>query len=788
MSEETSTRLTPTQLRWHCPTQALSFKTTADIESKPQVLGQEAAVEALQFGLFCHAKGQNVFVRGVPGSGRMTMVKTHLSSELPATRARLDRCYVNNFSQPDRPRLISLPAGTAQGFRRRLNTFIELLKELPLILSSEPYSSDLALLQEKVSKAVAQATSPLEKALASDGFAMVRLQQGQHQQPAILPLVDGEPVSPAKLQERVAGGQMSEQDYSTCMVQLAKYQKQLSELGVELAKINQRGASEVSAQREAQAREVLQRAASHFLDIYPQACVAAFIEDLIDDVVSKSLTNDVEALDYYARYGVNVSAPVDSAEQAPIIYESNPSALNLLGSVEPVLGKQGMAADYRGVRAGALLRADGGYLVIEVNDLMREPGAYVALMRTLRTGLLEMVPPDAGGQRPYLVLKPEAVDVQVKVVLIGDAAAFYQLNHLDSEFAEYFKVVVDVEDAMERSEAAIMQYARVLSHIAQDENLCHFDAAAVAALAEHGARIAANGGQLTARFGRIADIAREAAFLTQQAGLVCVGGEQVQKAISRTKERANMVVRRFLKMVSQGRIHIDTSGEVVGQINGLAVMSAGALTYGFPARITASIGVGQAGLINIEGRADMSGSIHTKGFQILGGLLRTLLKTEHSLAFSASIAFEQSYGGIDGDSASGAEAICLLSALTEIPIKQSMAITGAIDQKGHLQAIGGVNEKIEGFFDTCAERGLNGEQGVVIPASNMSDLMLRKDIVDAVAENRFHVHAVETIFQAMEVMTGVEAGEYQAGKGYPKGSLLHQAVVRAAQYYGKAKG
>ncbi len=470
---------------------------------------------------------------------------------------------------------------------------------------------------------------------------------------------------------------------------------------------------------------------------------------------------------------------------APIVEEGSPSLVNLLGSVEPEWSLQGQPhMDYRGVRAGALLRADGGYLILDLKDMQTEAGAWRALMRTLRTGRLEIVPTDLGLFRPAHVLKPEPIEVAVRVILLGDAMTYHQLNALDPDFSEMFKVLADIDHEIDRDAASVAQYARVLAGVVRAEGLLHFDRAAVAALVEHGARIAARAGKLTARFGRLADIAREASFLARRQPAPLVDAGHVREAVRRSKRRASLPSRKFQELVNRGTIQLEISGAVVGQINGLAVMVSGPLTYGFPARITATIGAGRAGLINIEGRAAMSGAIHTKGFHILGGLLRHLLRTDHPLAFSASIAFEQSYGGIDGDSASGAEMCCLLSALTGVPIRQGLAMTGAIDQHGHVQAIGGVNEKIEGFYDACEYFGLDGEQGVIIPAANAGDLMLREDVVAACERGAFRVHAVASVGQALELLTGVAAGVPVDGV-YPEGTLLRMAVERAGEFWRK---
>ncbi|MHC5048971.1 MAG: Lon protease family protein, partial [Planctomycetota bacterium] len=427
---------------------------------------------------------------------------------------------------------------------------------------------------------------------------------------------------------------------------------------------------------------------------------------------------------------------------------------NLLGAVDREAGPMGMfRSNHMMIRAGSLLRADGGYLILEARDVLTEPGAWKVLVRTLRSGRLEIVPPEMS--YPWLSpsLKPEPIDVNVKVVLLGDAGLYYLLDSMDEDFPNLFKVLADFDTVIPRDDEGVGHYASVLSRIAQDENLPPLDRSAVAALVEHGARIAAKGSKLTARFGRVADIAREGAFIAGKNGSSCVTGDDVRDAIRRTKRRADLPSRRFRELLADGTICVQTSGTAVGQINGLAVLQAGPLTFGFPARVTATIGPGTAGVINIEREAALSGAIHTKGFYILGGLLRHLLQTDHPLAFVASIAFEQSYGGIDGDSASGAEICCLLSALTEIPIRQGLAMTGAIDQLGHLLAIGAVNEKIEGFFDTCCDAGTVDGAGVIIPRANADDLMLRHDVVDACSEGKFHVYAVETVHEAIELLT-----------------------------------
>lgn len=382
-----------------------------------------------------------------------------------------------------------------------------------------------------------------------------------------------------------------------------------------------------------------------------------------------------------------------------------------------------------------------------------------------------------------LTLKPEPINIDVKVILIGDADIYYALEQVARDFTNLFKVLVDFDSHIPRSTESARQYASVLSRMVHEESLIHFSSDAVARLVEHGARIASRGGKISARFGRLADIARESSFLAQQQEEQIVTGQHVIETVIRTKRRADLPSRRFAELIQQGIIKINTSGTAVGQINGLAVMNAGPLTYGFPARITATIGPGTAGVINIEREAALSGAIHTKGFYILNGLMRYLLRTPHPLTFEASIAFEQSYGGIDGDSASGAEICCLLSALTDLPIRQDLAMTGAIDQTGNILAIGAVNEKIEGFFDICRANGLTGSQGAIIPQSNAGDLMLRRDVVQAAEQGQFHIYSVSSILEALELFMGMAAGS----SGEPgEHTVLGVAIKRAREYWIRA--
>ena len=780
--------LTVKALRWRCDTKTLPFETTDDVRPEAGVIGQASAMEALRFGLECPAPGQNVFVRGLTGTGRMTLISRLLDELRPSCSTMQDRCYVHNFCEPHRPRLISLPPGMARIFRRRVQAFAEFIRDnLESALDVQAVKSRREALEKRITRRLKRITGPFEKNLRDAGMALVTVTMGPVARTALLPVLEGKPVPLEEYEQLRAQGKVSEKDFELFRKKEEGFRRELEEVTARMRDIRDKGAASIRTVVERAARGTLGEMARTIRKEFPGEDVTRFLDEVIDDVVeNRVLASAGEQPDPLRLYGVNVILEHEPSGRCPIIVENTPTLANLLGIVEREWGPQGPGgSDYRMIRAGSILRADGGYLILDARDLVSEAGAWKALVRTLRSGRLEMVPPELLFPFWQASVKPEPIPLQIRVILVGDAEIYHLLDRFDPDFADLFKVLADFDTTIRRDRKGVRQYAGVLARIAKEEDLPPLHRTAVAALVEHGARIAAHGGKLTARFGRVADIAREAAYLACRDGKrsAWVSGGHVTEAILRTRRRGDLPSRRFQALRKDGTIRVQTRGEEVGQLNGQAVIRAGPVTYGFPARITASIGAGSAGLINIEEQAALSGSIHTKGFQILGGLLRYLLRTDHPLAFSASLAFEQSYGAIDGDSASGAEACCLLSALTGVPVRQGLAMTGAIDQVGHIQAVGGVNEKIEGFFDTCSGLGLSGDQGVIIPRANVGDLMLRPDVVKACGKREFRVHAVETIHDALEILTGMPAGKRRADGTYPDGSLLALALERARQFW-----
>jgi len=779
-------RLSADQVRWRCDPAQLPFQTTDEIEPARGVIGQDAAVEAVRFGLECYAPGQNVFIRGLTGTGRMTLVRQLLEQISPACPLAPDRCYVHNFEQRDRPLLITLPRGTARAFARRVDELIRFIREdLARALSADAIKNRQEAMERRTQERIKQIIQPFEKELTEAGLALVTVQAGPVAQGALFGLVDGKPVPPEEIERLHGQGELSDEQMEAFRASHEKYGRQLRDVSHRIAELGLAASESMEQFFKREARSALEKLVERIKAELPDERVGRFLDKVVEDVAENRLPELKNGAEFTRLYKVNVLVEPPGETCATVI-ENAPTMANLLGTIDREAGPGGaFLSDHTMIHAGSMLRADGGYLILDARDVLTEPGAWKVLIRTLRTGRLEIVPPELSFFWGHS-LKPEPIDVNVKVILLGDAETYYLLETLDPDFCQLFKVLADFDSVIPRTEQGIEQYASIIAKLAAEEKLPSFDRTAVAALIEHGARIAARREKLTARFSRLADIAREAAFIAGKDGRGTVTGEDILKTIRRTKCRADLPSRKFHEYLADGTIRIQTTGATTGQVNGLAVLQAGQLTYGFPARITATIGAGSAGVINIEREADLSGAIHTKGFYILGGLLRHLLQTDYPLAFTASIAFEQSYGGIDGDSASGAEICCLLSALTGVPIRQEIAMTGAIDQLGHILAVGAVNEKIEGFYDTCEDIGLTGGQGVIIPRANALDLMLRQDVVDACAAGQFRIYAVETVREALEILTGLPAGERDAKGAYPTGSLLGKAVEKARLYWTKA--
>ncbi|MGE0143206.1 MAG: Lon protease family protein [Planctomycetota bacterium] len=785
MSETTHRPLPIESLRRRCDPASLGFATTDDVAPESGIIGQDLAIEALRFGLETEAPGHNVFVRGLAGTGRMTLIQQLLQDILPFAGLAPDHVYVHDFSQPEQPRLVTLPRGDGRRFQKHVEELIDFVKkDLAQALVVDSVRARIAGLEKTARAEIESITEPFGNELTANHLALVTVQIGRASHPAIVPIHDGRPVAPEQFDELRQKGIFTDEDVKQIRAKIAEFSEQLDELNRRVFEAQSRHRDAVRQVHSEELRNAVRTFTEPMRGRFATKAVATFLRELIDDLVGRFTEGAPEDYSFTSLYAANAINVHGGEATHPIQIETRPSLVNLMGTIERDWPQsETRTPNHLQIHAGSLLRANGGYLILDARDLLTEVGAWPALVRTLRSGRLQIAPPENNMFGVASAVKPEPIDLRVKVVLVGDAWLYYQLEAMDPDFPHLFKVLADFDTDIPRDDAGIRQYSGVLARVAKSRGLLPFAASAVAFLVEHGSRIAGRQDRLTARLGRLIDIAHEAAFLAKRRGTAVVEDTDVRESIRRGRTRADLPARRFRERITSGAIRVQTRGSVVGQVNGLAVVQAGPLTFGFPSRITASIGAGTDGAISIEREAQLSGSIHTKGFHILSGLLRRLLPVDHPLAFRIALAFEQSYGGIDGDSASGAETVCLFSALAGLPARQDLAMTGAIDQLGNLQPIGAATEKIEGFFDVCNEVGLTGSQGVIIPTANVGDLMLRPQVVEACAEGRFFVHAVDSIQAAIELFLGTPAGVLNDEGRYPEGTVFAMAMERAAAYW-----
>jgi predicted ATP-dependent protease len=775
--------------RWICDSTRLGFETTVELHAEHRILGQPDAVEALRFGLDSRVHGNNVFVRGLSGFGRIELIHEMIEETARGAIKVLDHCYVHNFEQPDQPKLLNLPTGMGRPFKDTMDefaTFVEV--ELPAYLNSELVKSKQKHLVSITQEEIQRIGSPFDKELHESGLAMVPMTVGQNMLPVILPVIDKKPVPYDELEQMRRDGRLTDAEIHALSKKVAEFELKFAELGQSIGEVQLRHQQALENLIIEEARQFFGARVAAITRTFNIAGVLEFLDQIVTDLVAHRLKEPSEDAGFSRLYRVNLVTAHAPDAKFPVISLTNPTLTNLVGKIDREVSANTlmMRSDHLMIKPGALLEADGGYLIIEAQEILAEPGAWATLLRTLKTGLLEVYNPDPFGLWGVPQLRPQAIEIDVKVVLVGDPALYSLLDEYEPRFSQLFKVLADFSDTLNRDEAGYAAYANVIARLVDNDRLLNFTAAAVAGLIEQGARICAQQGRLSSRFGRIADIAREASFIARREGDLLVDARHVKLSVKQGRRRAEIPARRFKRLLAEGGLRIEVAGRVVGQMNGLAVTMAGPLIYGFPTRITASIGPGSAGAVNIERESELSGAVHTKGFLILSGLLRFLLRLQHPMAFSASIAFEQTYGGIDGDSASGAEICCLISALTDLPIRQDLAMTGAVDQKGNILPIGAVSEKIEGFFEACQTVGFSDTQGVVIPAANARELMLRDDVLEAVAAGKFSIYAVSDIYQALGLVLDRAPGEALDDE-YTEGTVLAIAQTRAHDYWKIAK-
>ncbi len=790
-------RLDPQQLRWRCDPGQIAFETTADIRECPiNIIGQPRAEEALRLGLSSRAEGYNIFVSGDVGSGRSTVVR-HMLARLEHDRAGLeDLVYVHNFADPDRPWLLRFPAGRGKAFRAQVEQLIESLRrDLPKLFESEVYRKRRVALVEAASTEQKARLKEFEKHAQSRGFALTQTQMGPFVRSQLVPVVAGNPVDIDQLETLVEQGQFRKQDYDSLLEAQAGLRAELEGLGREIRGRDRELQRELQQLDREIAEPAVHEATADVAASFAEERVAAYLRGVAEDVLARlEQFREVEPggpsrppepatkEEHPRRYAVNVV--VDNSETAgpPVIRETDPSYRNLFGTVDTTRGGSGeWQTDHTRIKPGSLLRANGGFLVLDAIDVLVEPGVWAALKRTLRHRQVEIRLFDPIHLFSGVSIKPEPAAVDVKVLMIGTRQIYRLLHALDEDFTKIFKIKAEFATTTPNNPEEITNYACLIHKRCTEEQLLPFHRGAVAAVVEHAVRVAGHQRKLTTRFTEMADVIREAGYWAARVGAARVEAEHVERAVQARVYRVDLIEERLRERIAEGSVLLDLQGSKVAQVNGLAVIDVGDHAFGQPSRITATTAMGRAGIIDIDREAEMSGAIHTKGVLILAGFLRERFAQRRPLALTASLTFEQSYGGVEGDSASCAELYALLSSLADVPLRQGIAITGSVNQRGEVQPIGGINEKIEGYFDLCRLIGLTGEQGVLVPRRNLPQLMLRKDVVEAVRDERFHVWAVGTIEEGLEVLAGVEAGERGADGGYPPRSIFGRADARLAR-------
>uniref|UniRef100_A0A7C6EBY1 endopeptidase La n=1 Tax=candidate division WOR-3 bacterium TaxID=2052148 RepID=A0A7C6EBY1_UNCW3 len=785
------------KLRWRCDPARLGFKTTDELTASTKIVGQRRAVEALKMGLEIESLGYNIFVTGPVGTGRTATVK-HLLAEIEKDKKTPDdKCYVNNFKNPDMPRLIRLPAGKGKRFQKDMNNLIDyLVKNIPLILESERYQKQKTEIVEGFKEQGSAKVREFEKKVAQAGFTLV--QTVPFARPELVFVLEKTPVKIADLAAAVEEKKLSKEEYEKIKQKYLALTEELSAIFNEIKEFEKRAREALVNLDQDMIKPLVAERISEIQKHYKNEKVNEYLSEVETSILenldlfrspeaqsSTTPTSPAPVIDPFLEYRVNVIVDNSDAKGAPVIFETAPSYKNLFGTIERVWDRSGQwRTDFTKIKAGSLLRADGGYLVIEARDALIEPGVWPALKRTLRDRVMDIQSYDPYSFLALSALKPEPIEISVKVIMIGDAYLYSLLYVYDEDFAKVFKIRADFDWTMNLNDEALLQYSTVIKTIAEKEKLRPFDQSGVAAVIEYGVRLAGRKNKISTRFNIIADILKEANYLAGKENAKVVTQKYVDEAIEKRIDRVRLIEEKIQEMIEQGLILIDTEGSVIGQVNGLSVYDTGEYSFGRPSRITAKTAVGTQGIINIEREAQLSGRIHDKGVLILSGYLRDKYAQDKPLVMSGSICFEQSYEGVEGDSASSTEIYALLSSLAELPIRQDIAVTGSVNQKGEIQPIGGVNQKIEGFYDVCKAKGLTGKQGVIIPKQNIEDLMLRKDVAKAIEQGKFHLYAVETIDQGIEILTGVKAGEKNKDGEYPPGTvnyLVNKKLVQLAE-------
>ena len=760
----------------------LGFEDTGELEPLTEIIGQERAVEALEFGLNMKSLGFNLYVSGPVGTGKGTVIRQMVKRMARAAPAPSEWCYVNNFQDASRPTCLALPAGQGASFKREMAGFIEgLRRDIPLAFESKKYLDAKAKLHDDIDAKKKTLFHELTEHSRTRGFGFEETSVGF----GIVPLKDGHPMTDAEIEA------MTEDDQRDLNERRKSLEGEIREFHVQIHSLEKDAEHQQRHLDRQLVVNVLEGRYETMRRTYQDMpAISTFLERVRDDIVHQykdflpreGPTIAIPGLEFkrpdLSRFLVNLIVQHDPTEGAPVIDESHPTYTNLIGKIERRAHMGVMYTDFTEIRAGAVLQANGGYLIVNAVDMLRQPFSWDALKRVIKTGEVTIEDPGEFYGFSTAGLRPEPIPVNVKVIMVGPPLLYHLLQAYEEDFGKLFKVKADFDTEVVRSERQDRQYARFIARLCREEGLPHFGADAVAEILRQGLRFADRRDRLSLRLSLVSDLIREAGYWARKEGHSFVTRADVDAAITHKRHRSNLAEHWIQDEIKEGTLMIDLDGDVVGQVNGLSVHQLGDYAFGRPTRITARTYVGTKGVIDIQREAELAGTIHSKGVLTLAGYLAGKFSGSHPFAVSASLTFEQTYSEVEGDSAAVAELIAILSSLADLPIHQWLAVTGSVNQVGEIQPIGGVNEKIEGFFESCSRRGLTGQQGVMIPARNTKHLALRRDVVEAVESGHFAVYAVNGIEEALELLTGMAAGERGLDGTYPLDSVFGRVAQR----------
>lgn len=789
--------LTPDRLCRRCNPAELGFRTTDELEDPLHIVGQGRAVEAIRFAVGIDREGYNMFAAGPSGTGKHSTLRQFLEGRAAKMPTPPDVCYVHNFENPHRPNMILLPAGKGAPFRRDMAQLIELAQAaIPRAFEGEEYRTRRRELDARFHAAHDRIFENVQREATEKSIAIMRTPAGL----ALAPLRNGEIVSPEDF------AKWPEEEQEKTRQTITELQEKLHAAMTELPAFER----SVREQLRELSQSITVYAIGHLIDdLHQRYAELPEVQDYLDQVRHDLIEHadafmragstggggDADDGDddsggpsgddaatgalFFKRYTVNLLVDNGRRQGAPVIYEDLPNLQSLIGRIEHIARFGALTTDFTLIQPGALHKANGGYLILDAEKVLMAPFAWETLKRALKSHEIKIESPERiMSVATTITLEPEATPLNLKIVLLGDRYIYYLLSQHDPEFGELFKVEVDFEDTMARTPDNMKMFARFLAKVIRHQKLRPFEAGAIARVIEHASRLAEDAQKISTHIRSLCDLLVEADYWAMNNDNAHVMVEDIQLAIDTKIRRADRIRQLSYEQIARKTVLIDTTGKAVGQVNGLSVVQLGKFPFGHPSRITARVRLGRGQVIDIEREVELGGPLHSKGVMILSGFLGATYCPDLPLSLSASLVFEQSYGGVDGDSASSTELYALLSALSGAPIRQSFAVTGSVNQYGEVQAIGGVNEKIEGFFDICAQSGLTGEQGVMIPVSNVQHLMLRQNVIDAVAAGKFHIHAVATIDQGIELLTGIKAGLRGADGKFPADSINGRVEAR----------